>query len=277
MSYQVTDSRIIEYGDIALPGTPLLVRGPLPNFEKGDYISFLGAAQTYGRFVEKPYPKILAELGPYESLNLGFGGAGPEHYLPRRNLLDIVNRGRAAVVQVMSARSVSNSYFINTSSDRLVPRDATLNRDPTSSLDAWGALLSLRGAEFVRKLVFETREIYVSRMATLLAKIKVPTILFYFSTRQPNYCDAFQSIGQVFNEFPHMVNERVLDEIKARATFYVECISRVGLPQPLYYKNSSTLFLEELGIGPLGFNNYYPSPAMHELAAEACAPVVREL
>ena len=58
-NYQARDEEVIDYSMTELPGTQHLIRGPLPDLSKGNYITCLGAAQTFGCFCETPYPDQL--------------------------------------------------------------------------------------------------------------------------------------------------------------------------------------------------------------------------
>jgi len=77
------------------------------------------------------------------------------------------------------------------------------------------------------------------------------------------------------------VNREIVDRLRRHADRYVECISRRGLPQPLFdrFGNPASFKLtfpadEQLNRSE---NRYYPSPEMHEAAAALLAPVCREL
>jgi hypothetical protein len=68
--YQEPDWRVADYAPFCLdekiidPTTkqPLNIRGPKPaRLDWGGYFVCLGAAQTFGRFCQRPFPTILAE------------------------------------------------------------------------------------------------------------------------------------------------------------------------------------------------------------------------
>ena len=110
--YQVRDHEVVDYRMTRLPGTGLMFRGPLPpTLEAGSYFAAVGAGQTFGCLCEAPYPALLAEELGLPSLNLGYGGAGPEFFLRQEALLPYLNRARFVVLQVMSGRSQSNSHY----------------------------------------------------------------------------------------------------------------------------------------------------------------------
>src|SRR4051812_38859842 len=108
--YQDRDHEVIDYRLYELRGTRYRIRGPRPvSFEPGEYFTSVGAAQTFGCFCEEPYPVLLGEGLGLSPLNFGFAGAGPRYFLSQLSLLDYIDSGRFAVVQVMSGRSEDNS------------------------------------------------------------------------------------------------------------------------------------------------------------------------
>ena len=94
--------------------TVLLLRGPKPqNLESGEYFVCIGAAQTFGRFCERPYPTLLQERLGLQALNLGRRGAGPSFFSKENDkLLGYINGARFAVIQVMAGRSEGNSLDV---------------------------------------------------------------------------------------------------------------------------------------------------------------------
>ncbi len=281
MSYQAIDHEVIDYGEVPLPGTNIMIRGPLPEqLETGGFVCAIGAAQTFGRFVEKPYLRLLGEQLGVETLNLGMAGAGPKHYSQRPKALQIVNRAALVVVQVMSGRSVSNSYFENTSAGSLKPHGAPPEVQARHAEIAYTELFDEKGEDFIRSLIEETRNNYVAEYLDLLSRIEVPTLLFWFSTRQPEYTELYRqgierSAGGFLGRFPQLINAAVMDRLRPQADYYAECISARGLPQPT--RSRFTGQIVDLGVAPRypGHNNYYPSPEMHEDAAAALLPVLR--
>jgi len=283
--YQSDDRRTIDYELWPLPGTDLLVRGPRTPDLDGEYFVAIGAAQTFGRFVDKPFCQVVSERIGCPALNLGFSGAGPTFFLERKELLDLINRARFAVVQVMSGRSVSNSRFIVQENQGVLRKREVNQSSPNPARFAEDAYIEfLKGAsmEDAVDLREEARMRYVSEMNRLLRRIKVPKILLYWSGRQANYSEGLNSIESYWGEYPHFVNEAVLSLLREGADKYVEAVSKEGLPQlicdratnePLELWSSErfpTVTLRH-------HNHYYPSPEMHGVAAAAIEDSAREL
>jgi hypothetical protein len=267
--YQKRDWHIVDYQLFRLLPR-LQVRGPKPPLDPGSFFVCIGAAQTFGRFCERPYPTILSEELELPVLNLGAAGAGPLFFLRRPRLLEYINHARFAIVQVMSARSEDNSYFESLGTGYLTRRSdgSKAVADP-----AYQELLETKGDEFVRQLVAETRLNWLRHFRGLLAKIQVPTILFWFSKRSPAYSEDYSDVQGLFGYFPQLVNDSMMAKLRQQADDYVECVTSRGLPQALFDRVSgaptTVADLPHLGGQTHTDNAYYPSPEMHEDAAAA--------
>ena len=75
--YQSEDAELINYDIYNLCG--INFRGPAPDFGK-TYFSFIGAAQTLGRYCHEPFPKMVCDYYGQGCLNLGYGGADPSFF-----------------------------------------------------------------------------------------------------------------------------------------------------------------------------------------------------
>lgn len=312
--YVARDWRVVDYECYQLADTDLWFRGPAPGaLERGRYFSVLGAAQSFGCFAQVPYPRLLEQRLGLPALNLGYSGAGPAFFEQQHRLLEYVNDGAFCIVQVMSARSTSNSCFDNPeglaygrrTSDGTVSTaeevfsdlvDASLQRLPGGNRRLSRGILKLTRLPLpgVRAVVNESRNNWLQSMERLLAAITVPKVLFWFSTRQAPYVPSYHDSGRLLGAYPHLVNQRMIDKLLPLTDGYVVCTSSEGLPQPLvdrFTGGPTTVVLESdvkptqgLDGDPLPLyrgvwreNAYYPSPEMHDEAAAALEAVSRRL
>jgi hypothetical protein len=276
--YPDLDGHIVDYEVFDLP--PLFgLRGPKPPLDPGTFFVCLGAAQTYGRFCPRPFPAILSEEFSLPVLNLGMAGAGPLFFLRRPQLFEYINRSRFAVVQVMSARSEDNSYFESLDFGLLRRRSGG---DPILTWPAYQELLETETVEVVRRIAAETRANFVGYYGELLARIEVPTILFWFAQRLPDYSEGHSDVNELFGSFPQLVDAETMVKLSPHADEYVECVTSRGLPQPLFdrFTGEPTTMQDvavELGGRRHTHNYYYPSPQMHEDAAAALRETARSM
>jgi hypothetical protein len=277
-AYQRSDGHFIDYEIYELRGVNGVFRGPPTDSD--EYIACLGAAQTFGRFVQKPFPKLISRGLGIDVLNLGRGGAGPTFPLSNPKLMEYINRARIVIVQVLSGRSQSNSLF-HTVGHGMYGVNLVDGRE--LSADQFYTWLLSQDEQLARKIVAETRENYVLAMTALLDAIKPPKILFWFSVRRPEYQERWElPLERLWGEFPQFVNQTMLDRLRSHCDSYVECVSRRGSPQPLFDRNGNPTSFKAFSLSSAEGvmkteNRYYPSPEMHEDAAELLVPACRKL
>lgn len=278
MSYQERDHEIIDYEIFRVPGHDGDLRGPAPKtLASGEYFTCVGAAQTFGCFCEKPYPTLLADPIDLPVLNFGFAGAGPRFFLQYPRLIDYVNAGRFTIIQVMSGRSEDNSLFDSGGREYLQRRSTgeRIGAEP-----AYRELLETDGPERTREIVAETRQNWIESFTTLLEIVAVPTILFWFAKRPPEYEESYADVFALFGDFPHLVNRSMVDQIMPFGDEYVECVTERGFPQRLVSRFTgepvSIAHRTDLGYVWEGFDLYYPSPEMHVDAAAALEGIARK-
>jgi hypothetical protein len=254
----------------------LLLRGPAPqDLDESKYFVCIGAAQTFGRFCENPYPTLLQEKLGIQALNLGRGGAGPSFFSKdNARLLEYINGASFAVVQVTSARSEGNSLF---DSRGLGYYYRISDGTGIGCDDAFRELLEENDKARVRKIVAETRHNWVHSFKELLQAIQVPKILFWFSVRGPHYIENYDNVYALFGEFPQLVNANMVKQIKKYSDAYVECISRRALPPSLVSRfTGEPTTVEDPWGGTWHENWYYPSPEMHVDAANVLEKICKK-
>lgn len=257
--YQTEDAQLIDYQMTQLHDQ--WFRGPL---DRGpDSIAWMGAAQTFGRYVCDAFPWIVGSRLHLGTLNLGSGGKGPEYYLRRPELLEEANNCRAAVIQLMGARTADNRLFRS-----LQGGDTGTRTDTGEQTKAMAIINELVGAGRsgeARALALESQRAYVESTRRLLDAMHVPTVLLWFGNRRPP--TKLLGFRRLLAIPPQLTTREMVREIRPSADRYVEIVSQAGVPQPLH----------DFDGNPAGSNSYYPSPEMHQLAADRLTPVLREL
>lgn len=283
--YQDPDWRVVDYQTYCLdesiidPSTkrPLHIRGPRPDrLDAGGYFVCLGAAQTFGRFCPRPFPSILAERLRIPAVNISHGGAGPAFFDNNETLLSYLNGARFVILQVMSGRSESNSLF---ESDGVGFYRRRSDGQSLGCDQAFAELLKTQSMPKVLAVVEETRQSWIESYRRLTVKIRVPKVLFWFATRVPDYAPSVKNVSGLFGAFPQLVNGRMVKDVGRQCDHYVECVSVRGVPQILLdrFNGERVTITDPWTSQPWVENWYYPSPEMHEEAANALEPVCREL
>lgn len=276
--YQDRDYELIDYELYELSGIPRPFRGPRPkSLDRGAFGVCVGAAQTFGCYAPQPFPKLLSEELGVPILNMGVAGAGPSFFLRRNNFIELINQSSFSVVQIMSGRSESNSLLESAGGEMLIRRS---DSKQIGAAPAWQQLLDTLSRADLDSLVAETKFNWLSNMKTLLERITVPTLLFWFSERTPDYRPSCDSIYSLFGAFPHFIDLEMMNSL-AKVAPCVELVSSEGLPQTLINRftgaPSSIIMRKDLGGREKQVNNYYPSPEMHKLAFLSLLPHVRKM
>jgi Domain of unknown function (DUF6473) len=274
--YQCLDFEMADYHMAPLISGRRLLRGPhpsLPVLDSGDYVTILGAAQLFGRFQAiAPHERVAAELG-VACLNHSIGGAGPESFL-RRDIVDVANRGKAVVLQILSGRSIGCDEYpgarltTRPGSERKVDRLKLLREIWQESRDEAARLISK----------WQIR--YVDTMRQLLEQLEVPVVLVWVSDRAPeDWSVSSVEHAPDFGRFPQLVDRAMVDTVVGDCADLVLLTKDEGLPhgfsnrftgQPCpVFRPDGTQVAE---------NNYYPSPQasqeMSSAIATALAPIL---
>lgn len=284
--YQEPDRRVVDYQAFCLDPElidpsrfrPLRIRGPRPpSLAPGDYFACLGAAQTFGRFCARPFPTLLQERLGLPVLNISHGGAGPSFFSQNpAPLLKHLNNARFVVLQVMSGRSESNSLFESRGVGHYRRRADGVE---LGSDAAFEQLLQTSPHALAARVVQETRANWLASYRRILRDLTAPTVLFWFSRRRPRYRQTYENVSGLFGDYPQLVDEEMIRSLRADCDLFVSCVTRRGLPQRLRDRETGepVVVHDEWTSAPWELNWYYPSPEMHEDAADALSEPCRRL
>lgn len=301
LGYQNRDAAVVDYQLWQAWPNGDWLRGPAPSsLAAGSYFAAVGAAQTFGCFVERPWPALLAEQLGLPALNLGIAGAGPA-WFRREPVRALLANARFVVFQVTSGRSADNSRFAGGGRERVRHADGrelgadaawreALQHDLVGIANpVWRGLRNRFAAWFgradVRQLVHETRADWLRHFEALLGETAPPKLLLWWSRRRPDHRARYHSLASLFGEFPQLVDRAMVERLRPLADAYVECVTRRGSPQPLLDRHTGAPTSVQPAAAGTGedpalrwqHNAYYPSPAMHEDAADALLGPARTL
>lgn len=273
--YLQADKSFMDYNPVRWTDKGVRFRGSTATTMKEDYGVFIGAGQTFGRFVEDPFPDIVSRAIGIPSINLGMGGAGPGRYL-NPDLKEIINGSRFCVVQVMSGRSSANDLFDAKTGENFYGLDkGDLGRAGFARKIAQH-LITTNDEEEIRYYRHELRRAWLSEMWQLVRSIEVPKLLFYISKRSPEDLPDYKKTRELGGAFPQFIDRKTLNAIIPYFNDYAECVSTEGSPHSVMQKDEPVPL--DMGGGRMVMaNTYYPSPQMHEVAAEKLVPVVSKM
>src|SRR5215469_17020214 len=226
--YQCLDFEVVDYRLYPLGSIWSLLRGPRPGLSAlatGRYVTFMGAAQLFGRFQKQAPHEVVGKALGISCLNLSSGGAGPELYT-NDELIKLCNGGQAVVLQVLSGRSIGCDEYPGMRLTRRSSDDAT----KIDRLKLLGEIWSNSPQEAMR-LARKWQQGYMDLMSAVIDRIKVPIVLTWVSTRAASDW----SIEHINNEpnfgaFPQLVDHAMVTPLAKKCAYFVEVSRDDGLP-----------------------------------------------
>ncbi len=296
-NYQARDIDIIDYQMTELPGTKHLIRGPIPDLDAGNQITFIGAAQSFGCYFEKCFANLVGQELDRPVLNLGFGGAGPGFFIDNPELIETANKGALTVVQIMSGRVQPNMFMEGKGLARVKMRRKDMNVHPhvawadiAEGFYAWRRLpapfkpaVRFAARAPLALALAQSRKGYVAAYQEMLRQITTPTILLWISQRTPEYPRKPIPTEDLMGDYPQLVSRDWITPIEGHANSYVEVVSSRGMPITLRDKKGDPITID-MGLDSalyegvkISKDKYYPSEEMHADAADALIPVARKI
>lgn len=284
LDYSLRDHEIVDYEFFELKDVPgLQFRGPAFDPDStSDFFSCIGAAQTMGIYIQKPYPQLLSTALGMPSLNLAMGAAWPGFFADLDDIIAQVNKGRFLILQVMSARGEPSSRYEATGAVEML-RDRNTG-EVIHSGEAWRRV-KLGTPEEIQRHMKEIRGSWVENYRRLVAKVKVPVILFWYSKRQQDEPIDLNTtvMEKSMGDFPQFVDGACVRAVKELCDGYAECYSTRNTGHQLVSRFTGEPTVADFNVFGRGFdikethNFYYPSPEMHEDAVPPLLDAIRTL
>lgn len=183
----------IDYAPCRYGASKIRFRGPSKDLTK-DYIAFIGGTETFGRFIDAPYPALIERALGVQSLNLGCQNAGIDAFISSPDLIDICSAAKATVIQILGAPNMSNRFytvdprhnnrFLRASKKfkEVFPEVDFTEFDRTDHMLTALAQIGPDRLPLVRQ---ELQCAWVARMRTLLRQIGGTKILLWLSDHKP--------------------------------------------------------------------------------------------
>lgn len=273
LGYQATDRKVIDYDLWFTASEKLAFRGPRGDLAAPGAIACIGAAQTFGRFVERPFSVQLAQILARPVMNLGFSGAGPEFYLGNDLLLNCLRQADIVVAQSMSARSVSAGIFETQANNGVLKfLDGPLKGETFLAQKAYQKLRTQYGEDAYRAQVAAAQAQWLKLYAELAEQLTGRKIFLWLSSENPG--DNVNLTKSPVGTFPHFVDADMVKQIGTMGYEVVICTLK-DMPGQILV-NDRTGVLEEAFDAEhfptrpdklRAINTYYATPEMHDQAA----------
>ena len=218
MAYARHGIHLINYQPYRLAGSKLLLRGPKCSLDQ-PYLAFLGGAETYGRFQERPFPNLVGRSLQLPVLNLGCINAGPDVYHNNPAILTAARNAIATVVEIPGVQNQSNRFysvhplrndrFIKPSRELMLLYPEVDFTEINFTRHLLRVLYSVSRRRFER-VRCELQIAWAQRMADLIYMVGPGCQLFWFSDRPP--MRKFNS--SAFAGDPMFVSELMMQELR---------------------------------------------------------------
>lgn len=274
MSYQISGAGALDQPTCRLPGSQLWVRGPC-GVPETPYFAFLGGSETFGRFVQTPFPALIDRLTGQACLNLGCANSGLDTLLSDAALMRAAAGAETVVLQLPGAQNLSNRYY------RVHPRRNDRFLAPSNRLIALYPEVDFTEFHFTKHLLnsllrcgsdrfaeirAELRGIWLDRMERLLRALEGRVLLLWLQ-----YPDHWPQGGEPLGADPLLVTRSLIDRVAGRSLGLIEV--------PVVPAGEQDGELEKMVYGPLQAPSaeHMPGPAMHRTIAARVADRLRAL
>lgn len=272
---------LIDYQNYRFGRARQRFRGPKPDLSK-PYLAFIGGSETYGKFVEAPYPSLIGEALGQPVANWGTPEAGPGFFLKDPVILEACSCSKVCVISVMGAPNLSNRLY-----SVFHRRNARL-KGFSKMLPLLFPEINLNSFRFVHNMLFnlykanpenfkavelELREAWIARMRELMEAIETTRVLVWMSVRAPEEDFGPKERGD-FIVPPAFVNREMVEAIAPMADLLVEYVPsrEMAAANP----DVEAPFFSGTGTGE-NAPARYPGQAVHQQAADLLAGPLRDV
>lgn len=183
----------LDYYPCRYGSSKLLFRGPRRKIDT-DYVAVIGGTETYGRFVERPYPALLEAAVGRKTVNLGYVNAGIDTFLQDQPVMDLCAGSDVTVVQLLGAQNLTNRFYTvhPRRNDRFVTASPLLQAlfrdvDFTEFNFTRHLLVALkeRSPDRFGLVVEELQQAWSGRMRQLLGRVGGKVVLLWIGEHAP--------------------------------------------------------------------------------------------
>lgn len=271
MAFENAGCGTLDYLPCRYGKSKLLFRGPRRRLD-GVFCAAMGGTETYGKFVEDPWPALLEARIGLPVVNFGYLNAGVDVFAHEPQVTDVSRKACLSIIQLMDAHNMSNRFYAvhPRRNDRFL-RASSLMRSVFPEIDFTEFnftrhmlnALRLRAPDRYEMLVKELRTAWVARMAMLLNRVEGRKILLWIGdyTRAP---DGDEGAAQ------SLLTPQMVEQVRPNADALV-------FVQPS--DSARAAGTEGMHFGPLeaAAAAEMPGPMVHMEIAAALEPAVRSM
>lgn len=229
MAFEHPGAGALDYFPCRYAGSKMLFRGPQKALDK-PYLAFFGGTETYGRFIETPYPDLVGTALRRTAVNLGCVNAGVDVFSHEPALLELAGGADASIVQVVGAQNLTNRFY------SVHPRRNDRFIGPTPLLKSMFPEVDFADIAFTRHLmtalqrhspgkfqevVEELQAVWVSRTCAFLDALSGPKVVLWLADHTP---DKARIDTSNCRSDPLYVNRPMIEAVRTHADEVVELV-----------------------------------------------------
>lgn len=229
MSYESAGGASLDYMPYRLGQSRIAFRGPRPDLSKPPLV-FLGGTETYGKFVARPFPDLVADAINRPCVNLGVMNAGVDVILAEPSVLELARGAPLTVLQLPGAQNMSNRYYTvhPRRNDRFTSASQVMKMvfrevDFTEfhfTRHMLGALAA-RAPERYAVLRTELQQAWLARMKTLIEVIGGQRMLLLWFADHPL---AGEDTSPGLGREPLFIERPMVDQLRASVAGVIEVV-----------------------------------------------------
>ncbi|MBW7920471.1 MAG: hypothetical protein H3C51_00025 [Rubellimicrobium sp.] len=211
----------LDYAPCQYPGSRLYFRGPAADLTR-PFVAFLGGTETYGKFIETPFPALVARATGLQCANFGIVNASVDAPGSDPGLMAIARRAGVRVLQVTGAHMLSNRFYTvhPRRNDRFLRASTVLSalfpEVDFSEICFTGHLLARLwevSPDRFQILREELQAAWSARMRSTLEQLGPATLLLWFAPQMPSDIPWEERPDPLHIE-PAFVTRRMLDSLR---------------------------------------------------------------
>tara|TARA_R110002049_G_scaffold44333_1_gene129737 strand:- start:4910 stop:5743 length:834 start_codon:yes stop_codon:yes gene_type:complete len=224
MTYDVMGPGALDYLPCRYGTSKLLFRGPRRDLDR-PYVAFVGGTETYGKFIQDPYPALTETRLGMTCANFGFPNAGIDAFANDPFVVQACNDAEVTVVQVMGAQNMTNRFYSvhPRRNDRFVSASALLSTiyrevdfpDFHFNKHMLSHLLKVSPERFIAVRA-ELQQAWTARMKLLLGQIRGKTLLLWLADHAPH--PETRQEGFDLGSDPLFITQQMMEHVAEFAT-----------------------------------------------------------
>lgn len=269
MAYAEQIERGLDYALCRYGGSRLTFRGPRKRLT-GAYAAVLGGSETFGRYIEEPFPDMVQGALGVRCVNFGQVNAGLDVFLKDETVMEACAGAALTVMQIVGAGNLSNHFYAvhPRRNDRFISVSLRMRKVfpdvDFTEFHFTRHMLSTLEAESPQRFRLvrdELRRSWVQKMNQLSARIRTRMLLFWVGDRRPDDRGDWTWDGE-----PLFITRQMLEALRGRIAGIVE------LPPMSSKALEGKVFLPGEERSAL----LAPGPGVHEALAKALVGEIRQ-